>query len=166
MKNLKSVGAVLLLFLMLSFANTNEPKVGIKVGQKAPIFQVGDTIDGHFDLKAEKGKFVILNFWAGYDAQSRVSNVKIQSAIDKLEAHDNIRFVSVSFDMNENVYRESVRLDGLNESTHYYDKNGEKSQIFRDFRLQKGFGNYLINPKGVIIAKNFSPEKLTQLIRQ
>ena len=28
---------------MLSFANTNEPKVGIKVGQKAPIFQVGDT---------------------------------------------------------------------------------------------------------------------------
>ena len=107
-----------------------------------------------------------MNFWAGYDAQSRVSNIKIQSAIDKLEARDDIRFVSVSFDMNENVYRESVRLDGLSESTHYYDKNGEKSQIFRDFRLQKGFGNYLINPKGVIIAKNFSPEKLTQLIRQ
>lgn len=147
MKNLKSVGAVLLLFLMLSFANTNEPKVGIKVGQKAPIFQVGDTIDGHFDLKAEKGKFVILILgwiWCPIESikcKNTIGNRQVRSSV-------NIRFVSVSFDMNENVYRESVRLDGLSESTHYYDKNGEKSQIFRDFRLQKGFGNYLINPKG------------------
>lgn len=151
---------------MLSFANRG--KEGVKVGQTAPAFRIEEdgTSGKSFDLKAEKGKFVVLSFWAGYDALSRVSDIRMQAAIDRLENQENVRLVSVSYDTNENVYRESVRLDGLDESTHYYDSDGEKSAIFRDFRLRQGFGNYLINPDGEIIARNFDPENLAQLICQ
>ena len=41
-----------------------------------------------------------------------------------------------------------------------------QSDIFDNYRLNKGFASYLISPEGVIIAKDPNPEQLTKLIRQ
>ena len=166
MKNVKSIFAVFVLFLLFSFShNDMSPKVGIKLGETAPGFTIDDTLSGKFDLSSAKGKYVVLNFWASYDANSRISNIRFNNEISRINK-DDVRFVSISFDPNENVYRETVRLDGVDTNTQFYDNEGESSGIYRNFRLQKGFGNYLIDPQGVIIAKNFSPEKLTKLISQ
>lgn len=165
MKKVKSIFALFVLFLMISAGNNRIPKTGLFVGEKAPTFQMNDSTAGYFDLKDQKGKYVVLNCWATYDAPSRISNVRIQQEIEKLN-HQNLSFVSVSYDPNKVVFEETVKLDELNRNTQFYDKDGESSDIYKAFRLKKGFGNYLLDQNGVIIAKNFSPEKLTELISQ
>ena len=61
---------------------------------------------------------------------------------------------------------ETIKRDGLNTATQFYDKDGSQSDIFDNYRLNKGFASYLISPEGVIIAKDPNPEQLTKLIRQ
>lgn len=107
----------------------------------------------------------MLNFWAGYDAPSRMENIRYARKLDK-SGLENISLVSVSFDTNRKVFEEIVKRDGLNAATQFYDKDGSQSDIFDDYRLNKGFVSYLISPEGVIIAKNPNPEHLTKLIRQ
>ena len=165
MKKVKSIFALFVLFLMISAGSNRIPKTGLFVGEKAPIFQMVDSTAGNFNLRDQKGKYVVLNFWASYDAPSRISNVRIQQEIEKLN-HQNLSFVSVSYDPNKVVFEETVKLDELNRNTQFYDKDGSQSDIFDDYRLNKGFASYLISPEGVIIAKNPNPEHLTKLIRQ
>ena len=121
--------------------------------------------EGIVSLQSLKGQYVLLNFWAGYDAPSRMENVRFAREIDK-SGIENISLVSVSFDTNRKVFEETIKRDGLNAATQFYDKEGSLSNIFDDYRLNKGFASYLISPEGVIIAKNPNPEQLTKLIRQ
>lgn len=166
MKKVKSIFAIFLLFGTFAFVSKEAaPGIGLSPGSKAPEISLNDSVNSLFSLKNQKGKYVVLNFWATYDAPSRISNMRLYNAVQGLN-NPNISLVSISYDTNKNVYNEIVKLDRLNKDTQFYDKAGEHSAIFKTFRLQKGFTNYLIDPNGVIIAKNLSPNQLTQLVSQ
>ena len=154
-----------MLALVLLFSSAFNPvETGLKEGKQAPKLYVENTA-GKVTLQELKGQYVLLNFWAGYDAMSRMQNVRFAREIDKAEL-ENISLVSVSFDTNRKVFEETIKRDGLNAATQFYDKDGSRSDIFDNYRLNKGFASYLISPEGVIIAKNPDPEHLTNLIRQ
>ncbi|HIX26047.1 MAG TPA: peroxiredoxin family protein [Candidatus Barnesiella excrementigallinarum] len=163
MKKTKSVIGMLALVLLFSSA-FNPVETGLKEGKQAPKLYVENTA-GKVTLQELKGQYVLLNFWAGYDAMSRMQNVRFAREIDKAGL-ENISLVSVSFDTNRKVFEETIKRDGLNAATQFYDKDGSRSDIFDNYRLNKGFASYLISPEGVIIAKNPDPEHLTNLIRQ
>ena len=78
--------------------------------------------------------------------------------IDKSKI-ESISLVSVSFDTSRKVFEETIKRDGLNTATQFYDKDGSQSDIFDNYRLNKGFASYLISPEGVIIAKDRTIDK-------
>ena len=144
-----------MLALVLLFSSAFNPvETGLKEGKQAPMLKLKNS-EGAVTLRELKGRYVLLNFWAGYDAPSRMENIRFARAIDKSEI-ENISLVSVS----------TIKRDGLNTATQFYDKDGSQSDIFDNYRLNKGFASYLISPEGVIIAKDPNPEQLTKLIRQ
>ncbi len=154
-----------MLALVLLFSSAFNPvHTGLKEGQQAPMLNLQNEATG-INLNALQGKYVLVNFWAGYHAPSRMNNIRYAREIAKTE-NENIALVSVSYDTNSKVFEETVKRDGLNITTQFYDKDGVRSDIFDDYRLNKGFASYLISPEGVIIAKNPNPEHLTRLIRQ
>ena len=163
MKKIQSVIGVLALVLLFSSA-FNPVKTGLEEGEQAPRLSLQNG-ESSVSLQSLKGRYVLLNFWAGYDAPSRMENIRYARKLDK-SGLENISLVSVSFDTNRKVFEEIVKRDGLNAATQFYDKDGSQSDIFDDYRLNKGFVSYLISPEGVIIAKNPNPEHLTKLIRQ
>ncbi len=163
MKKIQSVIGVLALVLLFSSA-FNPVKTGLEEGEQAPRLSLQNG-ESSVSLQSLKGRYVLLNFWAGYDAPSRMENIRYARELDK-SGLENISLVSVSFDTNRKVFEEIVKRDGLNAATQFYDKDGSQSDIFDDYRLNKGFASYLISPEGVIIAKNPNPEHLTKLIRQ
>ena len=154
-----------MLALVLLFSSAFNPvETGLKEGKQAPILKLKNT-EAPVTLSELKGRYVLLNFWAGYDAPSRMENIRFAREIDKSEI-ENISLVSVSFDTSRKVFEETIKRDGLNKATQFYDKDGSQSDIFDNYRLNKGFASYLISPEGVIIAKDPNPEQLTKLIRQ
>ncbi|RHJ91412.1 thioredoxin family protein [Parabacteroides bouchesdurhonensis] len=137
---------------------------GVNPGDLAPrIESLGN--ESNFNFQNHSGRYTLLNFWAAYDAESRVRNVLLSNEINKLGS-DKIAMYSVSLDEKSSVFMETVKADKLDLSTQFHDELGKASEVYRKYNLKKGFKNFLIDDKGVIIAANVTPEKLTEVLKK
>jgi cytochrome oxidase Cu insertion factor (SCO1/SenC/PrrC family) len=155
------LAALFLLSLTLGASKTDKPSVGYYPGEQIPNFALNDAFGKRLDLDSYKGKKVVINFWAAYDAPSRATNVLLN---DMLKSHRDLVFLSVSFDENRTVFEKTVRWDNIEPHSQFCDANGSKSKLYKEFKLNKGFKSYLIDENGVIVAMNVSPEKLESVL--
>lgn len=166
MKYVKRIFVVLLLGSLTSFISFKEkdkPAGGLIPGKAAPDFEIRATPKGQpVTLNDLKGKYVLLSFWASYDAQSRMQNVSLSNAL-RVD-FPNVEMVSVSFDEYKSVFEETIRKDQIVTSACFVETAGMKSDLFEKYRLKSGFTNYLLDEKGVILAKDVSVEKLSDLL--
>ncbi len=112
-KNVKWIFVVLIISSLISFSfvGKNTPTEGLTIGDKAPTF----TICGEkqlIDLKDLRGKYVLLSFWASYDALSRMQNATLNHAVAQA---DNVEMVSVSFDEYKSIFNETIKKDQISE---------------------------------------------------
>lgn len=126
--------------------------------------KVGDKVE-NFSAFDNNNKITFVNFWAAYDAKSREENVRFSQVIKKYDRQKKIKSISISLDNYENIFKEIVRKDQLNFSKIIRTDNGLNSKIAKNFKLDDNFGNFLIDKKGKIIAKNISPEQLAMTIK-
>ena len=108
-----------------------------------------------------KGKYVLLSFWASYDAHSRMQNASLSNVLRSASRNENVEMVSVSFDEYQSIFKETVRKDQIVTPTCFVETKGESSGLFKKYRLGRGFTNYLLDENGVIIAKNISAAELS-----
>ncbi|MDR0962612.1 MAG: peroxiredoxin family protein [Mediterranea sp.] len=159
MKYVKWIFVVLLICSLTSFVD--KPVSGLKVGDVAPDFTVETTSGGQSQtLSMLKGKYVLLSFWASSDAPSRLQNVSLSNVLRE-NSSANVEMVSVSFDSYRSIFEETVRKDRLIAPICFVQTTGQASDIYKTYRLNRGFGNYLLNDQGVIIAKNISTAELS-----
>lgn len=161
MRHVKWIFVVLLISSLTSFVEKDKPTGGLNVGDVAPDFTIESTSDvqHNFDLTDLKGKYVLLSFWASYDAQSRMQNASLSNALRSTS--QDVEMVSVSFDEYQSVFQETIRKDQIVTPTCFVETKGESSGLFKKYRLGRGFTNYLLDENGVIIAKNISAAELS-----
>ena len=160
-KSVKWIFVVLLISSLTSFVEKDKPTGGLNVGDVAPDFRIETTSDvqHNLDLTDLKGKYVLLSFWASYDAQSRMQNASLSNALRSTS--QDVEMVSVSFDEYQSVFKETIRKDQIVTPTCFVETKGESSGLFKKYRLNRGFTNYLLDGNGVIIAKNISAAELS-----
>lgn len=159
-KNVKWFFVVLLVlfssFISLSFRGERFPAEGLASGDKIPAFVLCDSVQP-LDLHTTRDGYTLLSFWASYDAVSREKNAALLHEAGKMAG---VKVVSVSFDRYASVFRASVRQDRLDAAQCFVETSGTKSEVFRRFGLKNGFGNYLINADGVVVAKDIDASRL------
>ena len=160
MKYVKWIFVVLLISSLTSFVEKDKPTGGLNVGDIAPDFKIQSMSAGQplAELSDMKGKYVLLSFWASYDAHSRMQNASLSNV---LRSSRNVEMVSVSFDEYQSIFKETVRKDQIVTPTCFVETKGEYSGLFKKYRLGRGFTNYLLDDNGVIIAKNISAAELS-----
>ena len=151
-----SLVAVFALLCVGAGTPENQLTEGIQTGNLAPEFAWQGFEMGEND-------YVLLQFWAAYDPQSRVVNTQMHNAIAQLET-GKIRLISVSMDEEPAVFKGVVKTEHLDESTQWNEPKGKKSELFKKFRLKNGFGNWLINGEGMIVARNICPSDIRELL--
>ena len=163
MKYVKWIFVVLLVSSLTSFVEKDKPTGGLNVGDMAPDFKIQtmSAEQSQTELSDLKGKYVLLSFWASYDAQSRMQNVSLSNA---LRSSHNVEMVSISFDEYQSIFKETVRQDQIVTPTCFVETEGEDSGLFKKYRLNRGFTNYLLDGNGVIIAKNISAAELSSYL--
>ena len=166
MRHVKWIFVVLLISSLTSFVEKDKPTGGLNVGDVAPDFRIETTSDvqHNLDLTDLKGKYVLLSFWASYDAQSRMQNVSLSNALRSTS--QDVEMVSVSFDEYQSVFKETIRKDQIVTPTCFVETEGEDSGLFKKYRLNRGFTNYLLDGNGVIIAKNISAADLSAYVSE
>ena len=163
MKYVKWIFVVLLIGSLTSFVEKDKPTGGLNVGDIAPDFKIQSMSAGQplAELSDMKGKYVLLSFWASYDAHSRLQNASLSNVLRSASRNENVEMVSVSFDEYQSIFKETVRKDQIVTPTCFVETKGESSGLFKKYRLGRGFTNYLLDENGVIITKNISAAELS-----
>ena len=150
-------GMCVLLFLSAGVEKASLTS-GYQPGYLAPKIEIPDN-NQFIDFSVQPGHYTLVNFWAVYDAASRVRNVQLWNQMSALDS-TKITLYSISLDERTSVYTETLKTDKLEATNQLHDRQGTKSPLFKKYGLQRGFRNFLIDDKGVIVAVNVTPEQL------
>lgn len=160
MKYVKWIFVVLLIGSLTSFVGKDKPSKGLSIGNEAPDFCIrsASSEQSVCDLSDYRGRRVLLSFWSSYDAASRWQNASLNAIISGHNA--NVEMISVSFDEYRSVFQETVRNDQIKASACFAEPKGTSSSLYKQYRLNRGFTNYLLDENGVIIAKDITSDEL------
>lgn len=137
------------------------------VGKTAFVFTQNTTDEKPFTLTSLRGKYVLVDFWASWCHPCREENPNVVKAYNAFK-DKNFEIVGVSLDDNKGRWVDAIEKDQL-PWIHVSDLKGWRNAVAAAYGVNAVPQNFLINPDGVIIAKNLRGEdlfkKLPQLLK-
>jgi thiol-disulfide isomerase/thioredoxin len=167
MLKIKTVVSLIGLLAVLSFAPTNE-KNGVDKGDK---LISSNSLSLQQALQKYDESLVLINFWAAYDADSHMENIKMARVNEKykgkqFENAKGLAMVSLSLDAFQSVFTETLKRDQTQADENIFVEKGFESDVAKTYLSKGNFGNVLIDAQGVVIAKNISASQLEALLLQ
>ena len=139
-----------------SYFKSFEKKVNkiksVSFGSVAPEIILSDTAGKDIALSSLRGRYVLLDFWAGWCGPCRMENPNILKNYLKYK-DKGFEVYQVSLDRSRSDWVNAIKKDNLiwyNVSDLKYFQS-EAASIYNIDRIPKGF---LLDPNGVIIAKD------------
>ncbi|MFI5195825.1 MAG: redoxin domain-containing protein [Chitinophagales bacterium] len=131
-------------------------------GTVAPEVTLPSTDGKMVTLSSFKGKYVLLDFWASWCAPCRGENPNVVAAYEKFK-DKNFTIFGVSLDNNKEAWEKAIKDDSLT-WTQVSDLKGWSSAAATTYAVQSIPTNFLIDPKGRIIAHNLRGEELIKTL--
>jgi len=138
----------------------------ITIGKPAPDFTQNDTKGQPVCLASFRGKFVLIDFWASWCEPCRNVNPRLVKVYRGLK-NENFTILGVSADGEDtkHAWLKAIKDDDL-EWTHVSDLKHWSNAVLKLYGINAIPQNVLIDPNGVVLAKNVEPEELRGLIEQ
>jgi peroxiredoxin len=122
------------------------------VGQVAPEIALPDPDGKIVPLSSLRGKYVLVDFWAKWCGPCRRENPNIVRAYNTYK-DKGFTVYGVSLDRTKNDWLQGIREDGLT-WTHVSDLKYWQSEAAKAYNITAIPFSLLLDPNGVIIAKN------------
>ena len=122
------------------------------IGSKLPEFSQADADGKAIKLSSYKGQYVLVDFWASWCGPCRVENPNLVRTFKHFN-DKNFTVFGVSLDRSKDAWLKAIKDDGLTWK-HVSDLKFWGNEVAVQFGIQSIPQNFLLDPNGVIIAKN------------
>lgn len=135
----------------------------VAISSPAPAFSMPDVDGKEVNLEDFKGKYVLLDFWASWCAPCRAANPGFVEAYNEIN-NPMFEIVGISVDKDKEKWLKAVTDDELPWINLSHTKGwGAVSKMYAVKSVPQ---NFLLDPNGVILAKNIEPEDLHEVMKK
>lgn len=135
----------------------------LAVGQPAPEFEAYTPNNKTVKLSDYKGKYTLVDFWASWCAPCRKENPNLVR-IYNMYKDKNFTILGVSLDNNPGAWMRAIEDDKLS-WTQISDLKAWSSHLIVDYRIKAIPASVLVDPNGIIIAKNLRSAELEDFLK-
>ncbi|MDJ1480704.1 TlpA disulfide reductase family protein [Cytophagaceae bacterium YF14B1] len=132
------------------------------INQNSVLINLPDTV-GKLTTSSFKNKYVLLDFWASWCLPCRQQNPHLISIYTKFK-NKGFTIYSISIDENKEPWLQAIKQDKINIWTHVIDTRVWKSPYLNSYNITYIPYNFLIDPRGTIIAQDVSEKELDEIL--
>lgn len=136
----------------------------VSIGHAAPDFVLIDSDNKPVKLSDYKGKYVMLDFWASWCAPCRQENPNVVKAYAKYK-DKGLNILGISLDEDRKPWLAAVATDHLT-WRHAAEFKRFDGPTVKLYKVEAIPSNFIIDPQGVIIAKNIAGTELEDFLNK
>lgn len=139
----------------------------LTAGDIFPDYELPMSDDTTAGLKSLLGsKLTIIDLWASWCGPCRIENRTTLVPLWE-EYHDKgFQIVGYALDASKNVWLKAIEKDGAQRWPHASHLGGDESPFLDRLRVSVIPANYIVDEKGVILAKNLHGEDLVKFVEE
>ncbi|HRI80298.1 MAG TPA: TlpA disulfide reductase family protein [Cyclobacteriaceae bacterium] len=146
------------------FVSFVEKQKATAIGQPAPEISLPDPNGKIISLSSLRGKYILVDFWAKWCGPCRQENPNVVKAYHEFK-NKGFDILGVSLDKTKEDWVKAIQEDGL-VWNHVSDLKYFNSKAAGDYNINGIPFSILVDPKGIIVAKNLRGPSLQNKLRE
>lgn len=164
---MRTITCILIILPILGFS---QPDKSFEIGDTLPDFSYHGAFQKPYHLNDLKGSYVMVHFWASWNAESRTLQREMAAPYikykdKKFKTGRKFYIISISLDETRKYCDLALKKDNLPWKSLVCDEKGWNSPIIGKCGAKTIPCNFLLNPYGIIVAKNINATDLERLLR-
>ena len=138
----------------------------VLLGDEFPNFELPMLTKDTLSLKEQLGsKLTIIDLWASWCAPCRKENREVLAPLWEDYRDLGLQIIAYGLETDEHTWRTAAERDGANRWLQASDLQGDDATFLKYIRVQTIPANFILDDKGVVIAKNLHGKALMDLVK-